>query len=1012
MSPLTQDHSKAEQGSRSSSRALVWIGVVLAIAGLAGILVALFRRRGPARKARPQPKPRPPQPQAVLDLQGLTEEEAAARKTGFARQTGFARRAGDSLGAGGTIPFKPLYSTREIWRANTLTIFNLSMVGLAVVQILLGKPFDAILTTAVLLLGIGLNAGQQLWARGRLRNQERAARPQATVIREGTPRSIDPAEVVRDDVLVVGPGDHILADGRMLGKGRIVVDESMLTGDPRQHTRQAGDPVYAGSFCVEGHAAYEAQKVGSDRLIAALTGEFEALEEELTPLERTIDRLLRVLLVVVAVLSLLLLADYFDLLFPNLHMDAFASAASVIFGIAPSSLFLMILVNYAMGTADLLRVGALVHRSRSVESLAQATVICFAQAGILTGVGLEVEPVAPPEDQVNGQPRLAESRIRQILGDFARSTSADSRAVKAMLGAFPGTRRRTFAEAPFLSVYGWSAVAFDDDDLSGVYILGEPRVLEAHLASEDGGYAAEGKDGASSASWRDRLLNLTRSLRRSEVATQAEEDSVPKVPEALGPQPLGATTTSGEEVSAEEASGPGPFQRLMKGVTDLLGRGEAEPEETGADRKGITEIVYLVAYRPELVPLHTAGGMPSLPGDLIPLCRLRYSEQVRPEAVETIQAFSQTGVEFKVFSSDAPERTATALAQAGLGGRDDTLLRATSGPELAALDREELAQAVAGNTIFGQMTPQQAGQVIEALRQQGETVAVVGDGVNDLQAMQQAHLSITRQSSSPAALSVADIVLLEDSPRAMLRVLEKGQRIANGLLDILKLYLTQITYLILLILAIWGMGIGFPYQSKQGSLITIVSVVLPSVGLSLWAASGVVPRNRLGWLLARSVSPAAVLMGIAGVVVYRIFLARSGDVAYAQLALTYLLVISGLMLVVLLRPPVRLPMPISPTSVAPTPVGRTPVGRTPVGPGQGGDQRSGDWRPAALCLVLLILVFVAASIPLADQLFALTQLRQPIDYLMVGVAVLAWAFTTVLVWRIAPLQRLWSLLRS
>jgi magnesium-transporting ATPase (P-type) len=122
---------------------------------------------------------------------------------------------------------------------------------------------------------------------------------------------------------------------------------------------------------------------------------------------------------------------------PVLHTDAFASAASVIFGIAPSSLFLMILVNYAMGTADLLRAGALVHRSRSVETLAQATVLCFAQAGILTGVGLEVEPLEPARG-----PRLAESRIRQILGDYARTTSADNPAVQAMLTAFSGDQRR------------------------------------------------------------------------------------------------------------------------------------------------------------------------------------------------------------------------------------------------------------------------------------------------------------------------------------------------------------------------------------------------------------------------------------------------------------------------------------------------------------------------------------------------------------------------------------------
>ena len=374
-----------------------------------------------------------------------------------------------------------------------------------------------------------------------------------------------------------------------------------------------------------------------------------------------------------------------------------------------------------------------------------------------------------------------------------------------------------------------------------------------------------------------------------------------------------------------------------------------------------------------------------MPEGLLPLCRLRYTEQVRPEAIETVRAFSQSGVEMKVFTQDAPERTLAVLRQAGLGKDDGTPLRAVSGPELAALDWEQFERAAVENTIFGTMSPRLEGQVVDVLRAQGEAVAVVGDGVNDLQAMRQANLSITRQSSSPAALSVADIILLEDSSQALLRVLDKGQRIANGLLDILKLYLNQIAYLTLLILVIWGAGLGFPYQSKQGSLITIVSVILPSLALSLWAPAGVVPRTHLGRLLARFVAPAAVTMSVAAVVVYIIFLEMSGEVAYAQLAVTYTLVISGLVLVVLLRPPVR-----GPTLV-----------------GVGSDERSGDWRPTAMVMVLLILVFVIASIPLADSLFGLKPLQQPTDYLVVGLAVLAWALTASLIWRVPALWTRW-----
>ncbi len=970
-----------DQASKRRPIAILWIAISLAVAAIVAAL--LVWRRQLAR--RPRPEPQPMQPDAVLDLQGLTEEEAAARRL---------------EGQDNAILFNPPYSKREILRANTLTIFNLSLVGLAAVQILLGKPLDAILTGVVLAFNIGINVGQEFWARRRLQGVEQAARPLANIVREGKVRSIDPGEVVRGDILVVGPGDQVLADGQVLGEGQIVVDESMLTGDSHLHTRRGGDPVYAGSFCISGYGPYEAQKVGSERLIAALTDQFQAIKEELTPLERIVDRILRILLVVVAGLIALLLLDYYDFLLQGLHVDAVSSAASVIFGLAPASLLLMILVNYTMGTADLTRVGALVHRSRSVESLAQSTVICFAQAGIVTGVGVEVEPIASPGPSANGtsQPDLAESRIRQILGDYGRSTSADSRVVQAMAGAFPGGRRNVREEAPFLSVYGWSGIAFDDPDLRGVYVLGDPQVLESHLTSGTSEPAPKLAGGSALDSWRDWFSSFRRLFGQARNASTERKDG--SSPSLSPEEPAGARNPSASTPARKEADGDSLFQRLMVRVNSMLGRqeqGEAHTDvqatsssDGGAPVQQATELVYLVAYQPDLEPLHSGEGAPRLPAKLIPLCRLYYSEQIRPDAIETAQELSKAGVSLKIFTPDAPEHAAGLLAQAGIGSDGGIPLPSVTAPELAALDRERLAQAASENTLFGQVTPEQAGQLVSALREQGKVVAVVGDGVNDLPAMQKAHLSITRHSSSPVLLSMADMVLLKGWPQVLSSALDKGQRVANGLFDVLKLYLTNLCYLTLLILVIWGTGIGFPYQSKQGSLIAITTLVLPSLSLYLWAAPGVLPRKNLDWHLARFVVPAGATISAAATVVYLFFLSQTGEETYAQLALTWMLVISGLAVVVLVRPPFQ---------------SRIQADRD-------SQDRSGDWRPAVWVLVLLALVFLVAQIPLADQLFGLTPLRQPLDYLVVVLAVLAWALTANLIWWIAPLRRLEQAARS
>jgi cation-transporting ATPase E len=224
---------------------------------------------------------------------------------------------------------------------------------------------------------------------------------------------------------------------------------------------------------------------------------------------------------------------------------------------------------------------------------------------------------------------------------------------------------------------------------------------------------------------------------------------------------------------------------------------------------------------------------------------------------------------------------------------------------------------------------------------------------------------------------VANIILLQDSPKVLLDVLKKGQRIVNGLLDVLKLYLVQMLYLALLILLIGIFSRGYPYASKQGTIISIVTVSIPAAALSLWAAPGRLPTRKLNRILARFVVPAALTIGAAGLLVYLVFVERTGDLAYAQLAVTYALVGMGLLLVVFLKPPMRLW--VDATTV------------------------SGDWRFTVVVAVLLVVFFFLAWIPLAYQFFLLYRLQQPLDYAIIGVAVLGWAIIVRLIWWLVPL---------
>ena len=123
---------------------------------------------------------------------------------------------------------------------------------------------------------------------------------------------------------------------------------------------------------------------------------------------------------------------------------------------------------------------------------------------------------------------------------------------------------------------------------------------------------------------------------------------------------------------------------------------------------------------------------------------------------------------------------------------------------------------------------------------------------------------------------------------------------------ILKLYLTQILYLLFLIIAIQLWSRGFPYSSQQAGLIALITLTIPALALTLWASTGKLPRARLTKFIRNFVTPAALSIAILGLIVYEFTLERTGDLSYAQNVLTYALVTMGLLLVLTIKPPVYL----------------------------------------------------------------------------------------------------------
>jgi cation-transporting ATPase E len=392
-------------------------------------------------------------------LQGLSEREVVARRTS---------------GQGNDIPIQTSRTYSDILRDNLFTFINWLYFFISLLLIALGRASDVIVLAFVVLLNVIINLIQEVRAKKKLDKIALLTRPHATVIRDGQERVIDPREIVVGDVLVVGPGDQIVVDGSVVGDGEMKVDESLLTGESDLIPKQAGNPVYSGSFCVSGKAYYEAEQVGLDSVANKMTAAARKFQKSITPLQRSINLLFRLLLGVAIFLGLVVLLR---VILGISSVTRGVQDVAVIVGLVPSGLYLMITLAYAFGAVRIAQQSALVQQANAVESLSNVDVMCLDKTGTLTANRINLQTVYPIG--------IDTAQLEALLGDYAASTSASNKTNDAIAHALPGQQRPLRTEIPFSSTYKWSALTFADElqpssiqnSKFSTFILGAPEIL-------------------------------------------------------------------------------------------------------------------------------------------------------------------------------------------------------------------------------------------------------------------------------------------------------------------------------------------------------------------------------------------------------------------------------------------------------------------------------------------------------------------------------------------------------
>lgn len=634
----------------------------------------------------------------------------------------------------------PTKTEGQIIRDNIFTFFNLIFVVLAVCLALVGD-FKDMLFLLIAIANTLIGIIQEIRSKHTIDKLTLLNAPTAMVVREGKALKIPTHKLVRDDMILFGPGNQIPADA-VVAAGQLQVNESLLTGEPDAIVKNPGDPLLSGSFVVAGHCRARLTRVGAESYAAKLTLEAKKnAAPQKSEMMRSLDKLIKVIGIALIPMGLALFIKQYFLLHAGLQHAVTSSVAALI-GMIPEGLYLLTSVALAVSVIRLARKKTLVHDMSSIETLARVDVLCVDKTGTITEPGMQVVGLVPLDEA-----KAPTERLEAILSAFYAAAGADNDTAKAMADRFGGGAAWPAQQVvPFTSATKWSAVAFKEQ---GCFVIGAPEFV-------------------------------------------------------MGDQ----------------------YNTLRPRVEEYSSKGE--------------RVLLLAGYEGAL-------DSPRLCGALTPLSLIRIVNKIRPEAPDTFRYFARQGVAIKVISGDNPLTVSQVARRAGIKGAE----RYIDATELHS--DADIAQAVETCTVFGRVTPNQKRKFVKALQAAGHTVAMTGDGVNDVLALKDADCGIAMASGADAACQAAELVLLDSNFAAMPQVVLEGRRVINNIQRAASLFLVKnIFSFFLTLITIFATNLPYPLIPLQLSLISALTIGAPSFFLALEPNKAIVKGRFLTNVLARA----------------------------------------------------------------------------------------------------------------------------------------------------------------
>ena len=665
---------------------------------------------------------------------------------------------------------------KQIVRENTLTFFNFLNLVLLVLVLLVGSYKNAFFV-CIIIINTLIGIAQEIRAKKTIDKLAILTAKKSIVIREGKKWTVPTEELVLDDLVCLKTGDQVPADAKVL-EGSVEVNESLLTGESDNLPKNVGDELFSGSFVTAGEACCQIIHVGKDNYAAQITSEAKEFKRHNSELKNSLNAILKVISIIIVPLGALLFYKQYYIV-GNTFKASVVSMVAGVLGMIPEGLVLLTSVALTLGALVLANKKTLVQELYCIETLARVDTLCLDKTGTITEGTMCVERVEPYREAVlDAEQENEEPEHKVILSKENSPASSEDSDADAGISAAP----EGIVEADDVNA------SADSEKANALAVQTDLREIE------------------------DMMGNLMYVLKDQNATIDALRKRFPTktsmTPEHIIP------FSSDRKYSGAVFEDRGTY--LMGAAQFLFPEGREEILDVCQKYAQEGLRVLTLAHSSQM-----AEGT-ELPADLEPVALLLLTDVIREEAPDTLKFFDSQEVDLKVISGDDPVTVSAIAKRAGLKNAESYVDATTLETE------EDLEEAVSKYSVFGRVTPQQKKEMVQALQKQGHTVAMTGDGVNDVLALKEADCSIAMAQGSDAAKNIANVVLLDSNFASMPHIVNQGRRVVNNIRTAASMFLIKTMFSVMLSLLTIFFGNTYPFEPIQMSLISACAVGIPT----------------------------------------------------------------------------------------------------------------------------------------------------------------------------------------